>query len=255
METLEIDLNNKTEIETIDISNKPIQRLPAGLRTVGRLLADNTNLRILSSNITITKELQICGTYIKKLPNGLSLQTLCADSLEELPIDIKVNILVLRKSKIKYLPKNLEVDFLDLNDSKEIRELPKGLVVKGNLDITNTNIEQLPKDLIVGGFLIWKGKSLKLNNIIANNISKYCRVQNINLYLNDSYIAPQWMGEVVSKEDFTAIRTQIEYPETPKSALRTIVSKQPNFFDIYDFMFVYHDDSKIDLHIKKNERG
>ena len=58
------------------------------------------------------------------------------------------------RSQIEKLPDNLTVNgMLDLDNCKNLQELPNGLKVKG-LDLRDTNIKSLPSDLEVGGILI-----------------------------------------------------------------------------------------------------
>jgi hypothetical protein len=57
-------------------------------------------------------------------------------------------------SQIEKLPDNLMVNgYLDLEFCKNIESLPNGLKVKGSLDLRFTNITSLPSDLEVGGDL------------------------------------------------------------------------------------------------------
>ena len=58
-------------------------------------------------------------------------------------------------SQIKSLPKGLKVmGNLNLFGCKELVKLPEGLYVRGLLNLTHTNLEELPKGLNVRGVLI-----------------------------------------------------------------------------------------------------
>jgi len=67
--------------------------------------------------------------------------------------DLKVRSdLILMRTPIEKLPNNLTVNGrLDLEGCKNLKSLPSGLKVAGDLDLIDTNITELPLDLKVGG--------------------------------------------------------------------------------------------------------
>ena len=100
---------------------------------------------------------------ITSLPEGLNVDGnlyLYESSITSLPKGLKVRGLFLAYSRIKSLPEDLEVEGLDLGGT-EITKLPKGLKVDYNLVLRNCkNLKSLPKGLIVGGDLHVYGTSI-----------------------------------------------------------------------------------------------
>ena len=108
----------------------------------------------LPENLTIYDDLNLYKSRIKKLPKGLNVNTLSMidSDVQYLPDDIQVNTIIASYSKLKMLPNNLNLNgSLILNGNGNMRELPKGLKIHGELDIRFTNINYLPDDLIVDG--------------------------------------------------------------------------------------------------------
>ena len=105
--------------------------------------------------VLIRKEYDKIQEYIKNgSQDGLELRR---SPIKFLPKNlIKVGgKLDLFYSQIEKLPDNLTVNgHLWLDGCKNLKSLPNGLKVKGYLDISGTNITSLPSDLEVGGSLI-----------------------------------------------------------------------------------------------------
>jgi len=94
-----------------------------------------------------------------------------------LPKGLKVRgYLDLRKTNIEFLPDDLEVDGYISLSDSKIKSLPKGLKVNGDLFLSGSDIETLPDDLEVNGRLF-------LDNTKIKHLPKGLKVKS-HLYLN-----------------------------------------------------------------------
>lgn len=127
-------------IELVLINCHNLRKLPDSCTTVVRdlylegciKLTELPAIKFIGGNLDITR------TSISNLPEGIMI----GESLYAI------------ESKLKSLPKGIKVgkDII-LNNCKELNNLPNGLIVNGNLDLSESNICQLPEDLIVKGNL------------------------------------------------------------------------------------------------------
>ena len=118
----------------LDLSKSPgLVRLPNGLR------ADSLDL-------------SSCGA-LRTLPAGMRLKSLKLNdcgALRELPPDLQCEVLEIRNSALRTLPRDLRVTYrLDVSGSVELEALPPGLAV-GTLVLRDCpNLQALPEDLNV----------------------------------------------------------------------------------------------------------
>ena len=153
----------------LDISQTNIKSLPLDLEVGTNLLCIKTPLEKLPDNFTVNGKLDLekCKN-ITSLPSGLKVLgtlDLRDTNITELPPDLEVGgHIYLQRTPIEKLPENLTVNKdLNLEDCENIVSLPKGLKIKEDLDLTNTNINELPPDLKVGDRIILWGTPLIKN--------------------------------------------------------------------------------------------
>ena len=149
-------------VEGIDFKGTKFKSLSECLTYDGNLTLSNTAIHRLLKGISvndlsiifpkikclkISGNLDLCGTYIKKLPNGLTVN----------------GYLNLSESNITELPEGLTVGgYLYLYNTENIK-LPEGLTVKGDLDLSYTRYVKLPEGLTVGGDLVlFRTRNIKL---------------------------------------------------------------------------------------------
>lgn len=135
----------------LDIKDFKDVELPENLTIKGNLVA-NGRLE-LKKNLKVTKELDISGSSIYALPEGLDVRDLNIfdTQIEEIPRDIKIRGNLMAKfSQLIKLPDGLTIPGeMDISHTP-IEVLPKKLKVGGELDLMETQIKKLPKDLQVG---------------------------------------------------------------------------------------------------------
>ena len=141
----------------LDLRRTPIQFLPKNLTRVGGYLWLDfcENLQSLPNGLKVDGDLDLRYTNITSLPTDIQVKgdlDLRNSSIKSLPTDLEVGgSLFLINSQIEKLPDNLIVNGgLDLDNCKNLQELPNGLKVKNSLDLQDTNIRFLPSDLEVG---------------------------------------------------------------------------------------------------------
>jgi len=192
--------------DTLDLRGTTIEKLPKNLTIDGHLVLTGVKtINELPENLTITKELYIKNTNIKFLPKNLKVEELNLPGtyITELPENLEVEYLDLTGTNIEFLPKNLKVKFLNLYGSK-ITELPENLEVK-ELTLSKTNIEFLPKDL--------KVKSLDLSDSKIKELPDNLKVEYLDL--TDSKIKE--LPENLEVGDLFLSKSDIEFlPNTLK---------------------------------------
>lgn len=127
-----------------------LESLPAIKSVYGNLNIARTPIRHLPENIII----------------GNDLEAYCSD-IETLPENSRIggNICLSGCKNLKSLPDGLVVNGdLDLNESS-LTELPDKLIVGGNLDIRSTSIQKLPDDLVVGGKIKMDANQANVSNV------------------------------------------------------------------------------------------
>jgi hypothetical protein len=73
---------------------------------------------------------------------------------------------------------------LDLSNQKDITELPYDLVVKGELNISNSGIAKLPKGLVVRGAFLMKGTAIEEQNHLLRTILTKKLVRSTGFFLS-----------------------------------------------------------------------
>ena len=133
----------------------------------------NIKYTLEKGKLTVNESLDLSGTSIKELPEGLTVGgylDLHGTPIKALPEGLTVGgSLYLYGTPIKELPEGLTVGCdLDLHCTP-IKALPEGLTVGGSLNLRGTSIEKLPENLIIGG-------SLYLNNTPIKELPEGLRV-------------------------------------------------------------------------------
>ncbi len=110
---------------------------------------------VTPDNLTVGRDLYLCGTRIRSLPDNLSVGgylDLYGTDITALPDNLTVGgWLNLRGTAITALPDNLTVGgWLSLRGTA-ITALPDNLSVGRHLDVYGTGIRSLPDNLSVGG--------------------------------------------------------------------------------------------------------
>lgn len=158
------------ELVLIDCPN--IRRIPDVCTAfAGDLFLEGCkNLQSLPAIKSVYGNLNIARTPIRHLPEniiiGNDLEAYCSD-IETLPENSRIggNICLSGCKNLKSLPDGLVVNGdLDLNESS-LMELPDRLIVGGNLDIRSTSIQRLPDDLVVGGKIKMDANQANVSNV------------------------------------------------------------------------------------------
>ena len=188
-------------VETLDISGTSMTSLPRGLVVGKSLSACDAAIRSLPEDATLMGHINLLGSAIRRLPDGLKVGGLLdvshAKSLERLPDDLEVDELCAGMSSVRRIGRRLVVrraanfigaavvaipadaEFhgdahfrgcdglhtvgkaffgadLDLSGTA-IQELPAGLDVPGDLNVSRTPLERFPKSGTVGSELYHVG--------------------------------------------------------------------------------------------------
>lgn len=158
------------ELVLIDCPN--IRRIPDDCTAVSGdlFLEDCKNLESLPNIKSVYGNLNIARTSIRHLPEniiiGNDLEAFCSD-IETLPKNVRIggNICLSDCKNLKSLPDGLVVNGdLDLSESG-LTELPDKLIVGGNIDIRSTSIQKLPDDLVVGGKIMMDVNQTNVSNV------------------------------------------------------------------------------------------
>lgn len=124
----------------------------------------------LPDNLVINGNL-FCHVRSTKLPKGLKV-TGCLDAagtkITEIPDDCEFSYLDISNTRIQKLRDNLVLEALIAYNSSLI-DLPKGLKVKGDLNISNTSITEIPDDCEFDGLYMFKTKITKLHDNMELN--------------------------------------------------------------------------------------
>ena len=128
----------------------------------------------LPDNLVVDGSL-MCYVDSTKLPKGLKvieLLDISETKITEIPDDCEFGSLNISWTKITKLRDNLDLDALHACESS-LTVLPKGLKIKGLLDISETNITEIPDDCEFGSLNISTTKITKLRD---NLVLKYLNV-------------------------------------------------------------------------------
>jgi hypothetical protein len=135
---------NKVVSGDLNLSGTQITHLPEGLSVGGNLDLRGTQITHLPEGLSVGGYLDLSGTPITHLPEGLSVG----------------GGLYLSGTQITHLPEGLSVGG-NLNlFGTPITHLPEGLSVGGNLYLEGTQITHLPEGLSVGGYLDLEGTQI-----------------------------------------------------------------------------------------------
>ncbi len=148
----------------LNISDTKITEIPDDCE-FGSLDISWTKITKLRDNLTLDK-LNVNLSDLIKLPRGLKVNGLLDISetkITEIPNDCEFGSLKACFTKITKLRDNLELDALIAYQSS-LSELPKGLKVKGVLNISHTKITEIPDDCEFGGLFMNGTKITKLRD-------------------------------------------------------------------------------------------
>ena len=148
-----IEIPNDCEFGSLDISYTKITKLRDNL-TLDSLWAIESLLTELPKGLKVKDDLDISGTKITEIPN-----------------DCEFGSLDISYTKITKLRDNLTLDSLWAIESL-LTELPKGLKVKDDLDISGTKITEIPNDCEFGCLHMKETKIKKLrDNLVIDCLS------------------------------------------------------------------------------------
>ncbi len=182
-----------------------IKRLPACCKAITRdFVVENCPSLISIPDLDIVHgDFNLRNTQVTSLPEHLKIGGslwMYKTPIETLPADIRVgtDILLGGCGSLKSLPEGLMVNGdLDLSETS-IQQLPKGLIVKGDLNLTDTAICSLPEDLIVGGDVIAPENVLNgitINHEVPDNLANL-------IWEGSGYIyADGHLYRIMAKED------------------------------------------------------
>lgn len=132
--------------DTLDISYTKITEIPDDCE-FGSLYIENTKINKLRDNMNLNC-LNVRNSLLQELPKGLKVKNYLGISYTDItgiPDDCEFGSLSMIHTKITKLRDNLVLgNFIAYNSS--LTELPKGLVVMGDLEIFHTNITEIPND-------------------------------------------------------------------------------------------------------------
>jgi leucine-rich repeat protein len=124
----------------------------------------------LPDNLVINGNL-FCHVRSTKLPKGLKVTgrlDAAGTKITEIPDDCEFSYLDISNTRIQKLRDNLVLEALIAYNSSLI-DLPKGLKVKGDLNISNTSITEIPDDCEFDGLYMFKTKITKLHDNMELN--------------------------------------------------------------------------------------
>ena len=165
-------LNGCTRIKHLPICCKAI--------TNNFTIEDCPNLASIPDLDVVHGDFNLINTQVASLPEHLKVGGslwVYETPIETFPAHIKVgtDISLIGCKNLKSLPDGLMVNGqLDLSETS-IRELPKGLIVKDDLILTNSAVSSLPKDLIVGGDVVAAENVLRgftINHEVPNDLTE-----------------------------------------------------------------------------------
>jgi len=140
----EKDLNIEGEL---DLTNTDIKSLPDGLKVAGDLNLTETDMRLLPERLEVAGNLYLDHSFIKSLPKDLKVGgdlSIEATYIKSLPRGLQVGgDLYLNDSKL--------LNYIDYNDSNELRDIVKKMVepgfIKGNVIFDEEGDNWLKSDI------------------------------------------------------------------------------------------------------------
>ena len=155
----------------LDISETNITEIPDDCE-FGSLDMSETKITKLRDNLELD-ELLTYNSSLQQLPKGLKVKSILSISntgITEIPDDCEFGELFSRDSKLTKLRDNLTLNYLNVRNSL-LTELPKGLKVNGDLDISYTDIMEIPDDCEFGSLYMCNTRITKLrDNLILSDL-------------------------------------------------------------------------------------
>lgn len=148
------------------------------------IVIDKTYDGYLPENMA-ARNIIIMSKWITKLPKKLTCNYL--DISNTSIKEIRSTHIIedgLRACNMKHdliLPDDMELHYLDLNNSIHFSTIPKNLRVLSYLDVTKTNIKHIPDGTYIGTYLIYNYNSnsyVTIEGAVFNTIER----NNLNLY-------------------------------------------------------------------------
>ena len=131
-----------------------------------------TKITKLRDNLVLD-ELRTYNSSLQQLPKGLKVKSILSISntdITEIPDDCEFGELFSRDSKLTKLRDNLTLNYLNVRNSL-LTELPKGLKVNGDLDISYTDIMEIPDDCEFDSLYMCSTRITKLrDNLTLSNL-------------------------------------------------------------------------------------
>jgi hypothetical protein len=142
----EKDLNIEGEL---DLTNTDIKSLPDGLKVAGDLNLTETDMRLLPERLEVAGNLYLDHSFIKSLPKDLKIGgdlSIEATYIKSLPRGLQVGgDLYLNDSRL--------LNYIDYNDSNELRDIVKKMVepgfIKGNVIFNQEGYNWLKSDIYI----------------------------------------------------------------------------------------------------------
>lgn len=162
--------------------NEKITSLPADLEVGGSLILERVRISVLPETVKIGKHLDFNSSPVAEAINPEKFNEYLNTSYGPSWGGVQcANPAIFGVPAAELvLPKGLKIKGnLDLTDSN-VKVLPEGLEVGGDLNLSNTKVTDLPGDLKVGGNLILRGTSLK---VLPNKLNVGGTV-----FLNETFI-------------------------------------------------------------------
>ena len=159
------------------------KKLPNGLEVNGSLTIAYTKITEIPNDCSFNS-LDMSATSITKLQNNLKLHELCiyGSDLEDLPRGLTVELLNISKTNITKIPYDCKFNYLNMSYTKitnlkdnltlcclnakdsSLSELPRGLKVEEQLNISNTKITEIPDDCEFNDLIMVNSKITKLRD-------------------------------------------------------------------------------------------
>jgi hypothetical protein len=133
----------------LDLTDTNIKSLPNGLKIAGNLILTETDMRFLPEGLLVGGHLDLYASKIDSLPKGLKVGrdlSIEATYIKSLPRGLQVGgYLYLNDSRL--------LNYIDYNDSNELRDIVKKMVepgfIKGNVIFNQEGYNWLKSDIYI----------------------------------------------------------------------------------------------------------
>ena len=133
----------------LDLTDTNIKSLPNGLKIAGNLILTETDMRFLPEGLLVGGHLDLYASKIDSLPKGLKVGrdlSIEATYIKSLPRGLQVGgDLYLNDSRL--------LNYIDYNDSNELRDIVKKMVepgfIKGNVIFNQEGYNWLKSDIYI----------------------------------------------------------------------------------------------------------